>query len=119
MAKAVNCDAFIDTVTSTLVATPKGGARGTQAVLLSKDTGLVGYPNFTQNGVQLKSLYNPNLVFLGRVTVQSQFTGANGNWVVAAIDHELESGVPGGAWFTNVECSQLGHELPILRRVGG
>ncbi len=118
MAKAANCDAFIDTVTSTLVATPKGGARGTQAVLLSKDTGLVGYPNFSQTGVQLKSLYNPNLVFLGRVTVQSQLTAANGTWVIAAIDHELESQVPGGAWFTNVECSQLGHELPLIGNVG-
>jgi hypothetical protein len=118
IAKAANCEAFIDTVASKLVIIPKGGGRGT-AVLLNSASGLVGYPSFTQSGVQLKSLYKPSLVFLGQVVVESEFTGANGTWVIAAIDHQLESGVPGGSWFTNVECGQLGHELPIIGRVGG
>ena len=113
IAQAANCDAFIDQPNSKLVIIPKGGARGT-AVLLNSETGMVGYPTFTQNGVQLRSLYKPSLAYKGQVTVQSEFTAANGTWVIAAINQDLESQVPGGAWFTDIECTLIGQEAAII-----
>lgn len=103
----IGCEWTLDETARTLAVWPKGRARDGEVALISKDTGLVGYPAFTQSGVQLSTLFNPSLEFGRKVKIESQFTPANGNWMVAALAHRLDSNVPGGQWFTDIETSYL------------
>lgn len=107
---------------------PGGGARGQDIPLINKDTGLVGYPDRTQTGIRLTTLFNPNLKFGQKIQVQSQITIANrhtmeatsdtpallaGYWSPNSVSHELESELPGGKWFTTIECFIFGSVAPI------
>lgn len=113
--EAADCEYVVDEVNKTLAVWPIGSARKSHpAVLLSPDTGLVGYPSFTQSGVQCTTLYNPNIRFMAPVEIQSQFTPANGKWSVQSLNHRLDCQVPGGQWFTDIECSFLDHPLPSV-----
>lgn len=107
-----NC--VIDDVESRLAIWPDGGVRGGLDTVVSPSTGMVGYPLYTQNGIQLVTLYNPSLTFGTKVRVESQLTPASGGWSVASVTHDLESVTPGGKWFTRVECGLIGQEVPIV-----
>ena len=100
-----DCTPFIDEAGGILAVTPRGKARGGLAILLSKDTGLVSYPSFTQSGIQVTSIFNPNLEFGRQIRIDSQFKPANGLWRIQSLAHRLESQVPGGQWFTDIECT--------------
>lgn len=93
---------------------PRGTVRGAQGIRIAPDSGLVGYPAYTDNGISLTTLYNPALIFGTAVTVESSLTPANGQWAVAAVTHTLESELPGGQWFTRIECGLIGQEAPIV-----
>lgn len=105
---AAGCEYTIDDINGVVAIWPKGQARDGEAVVVSADTGLIGYPAFTQNGIQFTTIYNPNLVFRRSVNIQSVITPASGSWSIAAVSHILESEMPGGAWETSVECGYLG-----------
>lgn len=106
----IDCQFTLDDISRVLAVWPKGQARDGQIIRLAPDSGLVGYPSFTQAGVQLTTLYNPSLEFGRRVRVESQFTPANGEWMVAALAHRLDSNLPNGQWFTDIETSYLDYQ---------
>ena len=108
---------------------PKGGSRtGGTVPLISKDTGMVGYPSFTQNGIIFKTLFNPVIAFGGLVQIQSlvfsaatQSKSANsqsvlpadGNWAVYKLDHALDSQVPRGQWISTVYAYNPKYPRPV------
>lgn len=106
-AQAAGINMILDN--STLAIWPKGGVRHGAAVLLNKDTGMVGYPSFTGQGIVVTSIFNPNIAFGGTVQVESALTPACGQWTPFNVSHDLESQVPGGKWFTTLEATVLGH----------
>ncbi|GGN49306.1 hypothetical protein GCM10011349_19820 [Novosphingobium indicum] len=103
----IDCQSDIDDSTRVVAVWPKDKARGSQAIRIAPDSGLIGYPSFTQGGIQFSCLYNPNLVFGAPVKLESQFAAASGQWKVYQLAHRLESNVPGGLWSTDVECTYL------------
>ncbi len=112
---AANCIHHIDEANHQLIVWPKGQARTEGHILLSASTGMVGYPAFTQNGLRIRSLYNPNLTFGRRVKVESQLAAASGDrWSIAAVSHNLDANMPGGSWFTEIECGLFGAPTPII-----
>lgn len=111
IARAGNFNCIID---SDIVAIwPANGTRNGLVPLLSPDTGLIGYPMRTENGIVLSTLFNPSIVFGGQVQVKSSITPANGAWTVFSVTHELESETVNGKWFTALECSILGQTVAI------
>lgn len=106
-AEAGNFNILFDN--TTLAIWPKGGARGGASVLISPDTGMVGYPTWTANGLVLTTLFNPSIAFGGTVQVDSSITPAKGQWTVFKVDHDLQSETPNGRWFTRLEATVLGH----------
>ncbi len=92
----------------TLAIWPRGGSRVTQGVpLISKDTGMIGYPGYATAwmGASVTTLFNPAIRIGGVVNVQSSLvTVANGYWTVRTVAHNLESELPGGAWITRFEA---------------
>ncbi len=111
-AQAANIDYVLDD--GVLAIWPKGEARGGAIPLITPATGLVGYPQHTENGIRLTTLFNPAITFGGQVQVESALTPAAGTWTVFSLSHQLEAETPGGAWYTHLDCSVLGHNAQPL-----
>lgn len=94
---------------------PAGQSRGSVVPVISADTGLVGYPTFTQNSLMIRTLFNPTIGHGQRVEVQSLIDQANGQWNVANVTHNLSCEMPEGPWFTELECGYLGAALPVVK----
>lgn len=84
---------------------PESGVRQGAAVELSVETGLVGYPNFTSEGINCISFFNPNIQYGGELNLQSALPKASGTWRITKVTHNLSAGKAGGGpWFTEIEA---------------
>jgi hypothetical protein len=93
---------------ATLTIWPKNGTRGGAIQLISPETGMVGYPTYTANGIMCTTLFNPSIRHGGQVQVKSDLTGANKTWAVQTLSHTLDSEVPRGSWYTRFEATEPG-----------
>lgn len=107
VANMVGCELIIDDKMVTIQPFERGLDEG-NAVLMSKDAGMLGYPAFTNDGIHLRCLYNPDLRLGGMVEVQSVVPGAEGTWKITKLSHSLvaNSNAPED-WFSEVEASPL------------
>lgn len=105
--QAVGCQWSVDDAKKVISIWPKDGVRPGVEITISPETGLVGYPSFTQAGIQFTTLYNPSIEFGRAIEMKSQFVPANGHWKAQGVAHRLEANIPGGQWFTDVECIYL------------
>jgi len=83
---------------NTLWIAPGNGARKSAVPIISKDTGLIGYPVFDKDGLKVSALYDPAFQIGGVVEVQSVVPSANGLWRLHMLEHELDAQLPGGKW---------------------
>lgn len=95
---------------------PRGEARGLRAPLISPLTGMISYPSYTQQGIIVRTVFNPQIGFGGRVVVQgSLLDKANGTWIVHKLDHELDDMViEHGKWESSVYGYGSKAPAPIL-----
>jgi hypothetical protein len=119
VAQACDIHATIDCKNGALALWPLDGIRSAPVILLSKDTGMVGYPAYSEAGISVQSLYLPQVSAGYRVQVQSQLTPASKVWVPHYIQHELEAEMPAGKWFTQMDCHQFGSDAPLPEAVFG
>ncbi len=83
-----------------------GGGGGGRVTLLSRDTGMIGYPTFNQSGISVKSIFNPAVLYGSRIKVDSLTPGASGDWIVTKLTHSISAYNPGGGpWETQIEGS--------------
>jgi hypothetical protein len=105
LARDLNCQLIIDD--GTVLTLPAGQSRQGSVTLLSKDTGLIGYPTFNQDGIRCKCLFNPDLQYGGLIKVESIVPRASGVWKISKLTHTLSAYVPGsGSWESQVEAIQ-------------
>lgn len=109
---------------------PRNGSRPGPSIIpvISKDTGMIGYPSFETNGIMcVKTLFNPSLVLGGQINVQSsiftnQSLAAISNpssiWNVWEINHALDSLVPNGDWVSTLYCQVSNPAFPALPPAG-
>lgn len=87
---------------------PKGQGRsiqaGGKAPLISPTTGMIGYPSYTQQGILVKCIFNPQIGFAGIINVESSLPKATGTWIVLRLDHALDTLVKGGQWESSMWC---------------
>ena len=101
VARAANISHVIDL--QKLAIWPKNGSRGGQIPVLSKTTGMKGYPSYTAYGISVESVFNRNIAFGGKIKVEtSVLPAANGEWAVYGLTHQLECLTPNGKWFTTI-----------------
>lgn len=118
-ARQIGAELIIDD--DTLILSPSGGAgtmaaggRG-NAVLLNKETGMLGYPVLSNEGVEVKSLYNSAFRLGGLVKVESIVPKASGTWRIIKLTHDLAAFDPsGGPWE-----SQMTTYYPSMSGAGG
>lgn len=91
---------------------PRGVERNGTMPLISKETGLIGYPTFDSVGVNFECLFNPSVVFGGKVKLSTEIKQADGEWVASSISHHLDSMTPGGRWFSRIRGIKSGLVIP-------
>jgi len=91
---------------NTLTIWNKGTAiSGSEVPLIAPETGMVGYPALSSQGMTLKSLFIPKLILGGAIQVKSSMMpNANGQFIVSKYNHNLSSEAPNGPWFTTIDC---------------
>ena len=110
VAGMVGCELLIDDNVVKIQPFDKGLDEG-NAVLMSKDSGMLGYPTFTSEGSSLKCLYNPDLQLGGMIEVDTVVPGAKGSWKITKLSHSLvANAVSAGDWFSSIEASPLDAE---------
>lgn len=83
-----------------LVMIPADKVLPDEAVLLSQETGMVGSPQATDNGLELKCLCNPALRIGGLVRVQSILEYYNGDYKIVHLRHVGDA--IGGDWLSEI-----------------
>lgn len=120
---------------NTLSIWPKGSNRNTPNVpIISKATGMIGYPAFTQQGIIVRTLFNPQIAFGGLVEVQSTVLSGISNvqpqvnsslatqssstfptqWAVNKLDLDLDAFYPKGQWMSTVYAYNPNYAKSIL-----
>jgi hypothetical protein len=103
VAGQVGCEIIIDD--GEIVIMPAGGARSGNAVLMTRETGMIGYPTFTSDGISLKCVYNPEIKIGGLLRVESVVPRASGVWKITKLDHNLSAyKASGGPWSSSLSA---------------
>lgn len=101
LARQADIDLLIDDNKFTIqpFEAPKDG----QIPLLSKNTGLVGYPSFSNEGINCKSVFNDKLKVGSYFKLESILPHASGEWQITKVEHRLEAYTPNsGTWESDV-----------------
>lgn len=106
-AKQVGAQLLVNDTTMTLLNANE--ALSGNAVLLNKETGMIGYPTFNNEGIIVKSLYNNAFKFNGLVKVESIVPKATGVWRITKLTHNLSAfNSQGGQWISEIEATYTG-----------
>jgi len=70
---------------------------------INAGTGMIGYPSFTSDGLNFKTLFNPLLRNGGLANVKTIVPKASGIWYVASIYTKLST-LENGVWETEASC---------------
>ena len=106
LARDIGCELIIDD--GGVIVLPAGQARSGNATLLTKDTGLIGYPTFNQDGISCRCLFNPDLIYGGLIKVESVVPRATGVWRITKLTHHITAFIPGGGnWESQIEAAYI------------
>lgn len=84
----------------------KGKHRLEDLTKISEQTGMVGFPTVTSNGVDVVTEFRPSIVIGGLVNLETTLLPANGAWIVDQVAFNLASETPNGPWFARMTCSR-------------
>jgi hypothetical protein len=109
---------------------PLGKSRNTPNIpTISPGNGMIGYPAFTQQGIIVKTLFNPQISLGNQIKVESDvltgisnaqkrvnpnFTGFASTWVVSKLDLALDSLAPKGEWEMTMFSYNENFSKPII-----
>ena len=89
---------------------PLNTAHSDQILLLSKDSGLIGYPTIDQLGIMFKMYFNPIFKVGQYVQIQSYVPKASGQWYAYSTNTQISNNME--QWFTYVRLA------PDMKSVG-
>ena len=100
-AQQIGAELIIDDEQMILV--KNGASRKGNVPVLSAESGLLGYPVMTQNGIECKAIFNPDFRFAGLIEINSIVPKTSGQWRIIKLSHSLSSNLPsGGAWESSI-----------------
>lgn len=109
---------------NTLTIWPMGANRDAEIIEVSAQSGLIGYPMYTAQGIDVVTEFNPNVVLGRRMSVVTSIPspsrtdglanptgipviGANGTFYIFDVAHEISSETPGGPWQTRARLGTV------------
>lgn len=82
---------------------------GADPIRIADDAGKMGFPVYSQSGLQFSTLFDPRTYPGVGVNVESTFDYVNRTtWVASVLAHSLEPNLPGGQWTTSVAAISYG-----------
>ncbi|AOF18158.1 hypothetical protein BED35_06040 [Yersinia enterocolitica] len=79
---------------------PAGSAVDDIVPLVSPDSGLIGYPVFTQSGITFQTQFSTYLAQGRVVELVTSLPNASGRYLLTVVEHFLNSWTEGGSWHT-------------------
>ena len=111
-----NTDMVVCDGGKTLVICPKNLPRKTTSIITIAPPPIgrmIGYPSYTQQGIKVDTLFDPNIRFRGQVQVISSVLKTS-TWVVLQMDLALDSFLPHGEWRSTCYCYSPNRPIPII-----
>lgn len=85
---------------------PPGQARKGDAVVLTPQTGMIGYPTFSSDGIEVTAVFDPAFQLGGLIHVESVVPKASGVWRITKLEHSLSANEPGdGRWESRISAA--------------
>lgn len=98
----------------TLTIWPKNTNPGGVIIQTGPDKGMVGYPEYTQIGIDVTMEFNPDVQLGRQLQILPDNSGDSlpvpgvpGTFYINVVEHELSSEMPGGPWFTHASVSNI------------
>lgn len=108
LAKHANFDFYFDGNATLAICPANQPRQGKSVPVFSPLSGLINRPTIGQYGIHTDVFFASALTLGGQIQVTgSDVPGANGLWQPYAVTHELESLMPGGAWFSSLDCTPV------------
>lgn len=80
------------------------------AIVLNRNTGLLGYPTFSNDGIELNAIYDPNFAVQVPVIVESVVPKASGKFYIAKVTSTLEAyKSSSGQWTSSLSVTTAQH----------
>lgn len=93
----------VDAINRIISISPEGYKGTVTGLVISSQTGLIGYPTIDDKGVSLRCFYNPLLRAGTLFYLKSIVPCATAEWSIATATHHLSSGNPNGSvWETQI-----------------
>lgn len=92
---------------------PKNGSRKQTVVEVKPETGMIGYPSYTAQGISLATEWNPAIRFGSTIRVTSDQKPACGLWALYTLEHDLDSKNPHGPWLSRMGCYNPNFPPPV------
>jgi hypothetical protein len=124
VARQAKINMYLDSATNpvTLAIFPQNETRKGTIPLVSVKTGMIGYPQYVDFRMRVRTLFNPAIRLMGQIELQSSIGnssttnsapatsppgGPNGIWqVTGPLIYELSSEAPGGPWHCDLTCNR-------------
>ena len=112
LAKHANIGIYVTSTSVAITDSPTTSINMEAVPVVSKDSGLISYPTLERFGVIFQTLFNPLIVFGGKVTLESTSDTdkpiVSGTWHVSNVHHILSSLNPEASWKSEIRGYRLG-----------
>ncbi len=81
------------------------------------DGAMIGRPSFTQQGIMVRNLFNPEIAFGAKVEIRTReaaLAKANGQWTIYKLDLALDAQLPKGQWSSTLYCYNQDSPNPVI-----
>lgn len=104
--EATNTDFYVfgDTILITRAGEP---AVRQPSVVLTPQSGLIGYPAYERAGLIVTAIFDPAFTCGTALEIRSAVPSATGRWYPYALAHFLESRMPRGQWISQMQCLRV------------
>ena len=92
-----------------IVVRTAGAPFSADSIRIAADNGMQRLPIYSSSGLQLDTLFNPQLRPGVACDIETSLDFVNRTvWVAAVLAHQLEPNLPGGQWTTSLACNSYG-----------
>lgn len=103
IADAVGADLVIDDDEVVLIPQSKPRVSDSGVPLISAETGMIGYPTFSGQGISVSMFFKPELQIGAAVRIESIVPYASGTWKIVSLSHDLSVNNPSASsWTTSI-----------------
>ena len=82
-----------------------------EIIEVSKDTGMNGYPTFTQTGISLTTIFNPKFMLQRVVNLTSELPNVSGKYMITdGCTATLSTWIENGPWTSNISLIYMGDQ---------